>query len=419
MKNRKRLLAFTLAFAALFMLFAQPASAAVPRGYTSKVDYDNMDTARYKIEVDLNNQIITVYERDAAGNYTSMILQGLCTTGDAENPTGAGTFKLGHLKERFGYFVAFGQYAQYWTQVIRGVYIHSVMYDHRDLTTMSRSAYNNLGQALSHGCIRVMPEHAKWIYYNCPPGTTCVISRNKTKNDALVTALKAAKPSFSNYRQPVDYKPDSDIIAAVVRAGNTPLRTGFSSTKDTTVLTLKAGETLKVLQLGPDWCKVETSAGKLGYVQTGYISLDPDKTISTHGEYFAKEKTHLYKSPNTTSEHLYDYAYGDKIEVINTVDRYWLLARAGDTYGYVRIRFMQTTAPDLSAGVVPQSTGPNAYIKDGIIANMRSGPGTSYPVILELKGGTPVRLLEIVGSWYAAEVNGVEGYISKAGVSYF
>lgn len=394
----------------LAALPSKQASAKVPSGYTSKVDYDNNDTTRYKIDIDLVNQVITVYEKGRTGLYDTVVLQGLCTTGNKENPTGTGTFGLGHLKERFGYFVAFGQYAQYWTQIVRGIYIHSVMYDAKNITTMSKSAYNRLGEALSHGCVRVMPEHAQWIFYNCPPGTTCVIAKNRAKDAALVKALKAAKPSYSNYVQPADYKADPPIVSAAAKLGNVPVRTGFSSTRDSTLETLAQNAPLRVLQLGPDWCKVQTPKGKLGYVQTKYLAMDPDATLSVHGAYYAAQATCLYQAPSTNAATLYTYAPAQEVQVIGTVDKYWLSAKAGDTFGYVRVKHLVTKKPDITA---PVTSGDNASIKAGIIANMRSGPSTSYPVIAELAAGTPVRLMEIVGSWYVVVVNGQEGYLSK------
>lgn len=419
MNKFKRLCIGALAALTVLCAFAQPALAQVPAGYTSKVDYANTDPDKYKIDIDLVNQVITVYSKDSSGSFTNIVLQGLCTTGDAENPTGAGTFKLGHLKERFGYFVAFGQYAQYWTQVVRGIYIHSVMYDSKNLTTMSKSAYNNLGKALSHGCVRVLPEHAQWIFYNCPPGTTCVISKSRAANADLVKALKAKKVSYSNYVQPTDFKADPPIVPAVAKVSNVPVRTGFSSTRDTTVQTLNKGEAVSVLQLGPDWCKVETAKGKLGYVQTSYLSMNPDQTYSSHGVYYASDTTYLYKTASTNASRLHEYAKGDVIEVIGTVDKYWLTARVGSTYGYIRIKYTQTTKPDMTNVTITGSDGPNAYIKSGIIANVRSGPGTQYDVIMELESGTSVQLLEIVGSWYVVQVNGVEAYVNKACVSFF
>lgn len=413
----KRVLTFGLAVA-LILCVLLPAGAAwakVPTGYTSKVDYENTDPNKYKIEIDLVNQIITVYET-ATG---SLILQGLCTTGNEENATGTGTFKLGHLKERFGYFVAFGQYAQYWTQVVRGIYIHSVMYDSRNITTMSKAAYNNLGKPLSHGCVRVLPEYAQWIFYNCPPGTTCVITKGRAQNPELIKQLKAAMPSYKNYKQPTDYKADPPIVPATIKLSNVPVRTGFSNVRDTTVQELAQGDVVQVLQLGPDWCKVETKKGKFGYVQTKYLAMNPDQTVSRHGSYYAKSETYLYSKADMASSRLYTYTQGDEIDVINAVDKYWLTAKVGDAYGYVRVKFTQSTKPDVTAPVVTDNGEPNAYIKSGIIANMRSGPGTEYEVIAELQAGTPVRLMEIVGSWYVIMVDGMEGYVSKVCVAYY
>ncbi len=411
--------------AALFLLAvllpAKDAKASVLSGYTSKVDYDNTDPNRYKIDIDLVNQIITVYEKGATGAYDNMVLQSLCTTGNEENPTGSGTFKLGHLKERFGYFVAFGQYAQYWTQVVRGVYIHSVMYDSKSITDMSKSAYNGLGKNLSHGCVRVLPHVAQWIFYNCPPGTVCAIVKNREKNEALRSTLKADIVSYANYKQPVDFKTDPPIVTATVVTDNVPVRTGFSASKDTTVVTLSAGAALKILQVGPDWCKVQTSKGKLGYVQTKFLLMDPNTMVPVHPIYLATDKTSLYKSPSTKAATLYEFEKGEAIEVIGTTDKYWLTARVGDDYGYVRVKYL---TKDSSAVSVPvESTAPSltdiqARVKDGIIANFRSGPGSSFPVIAELSAGTPLKLLSAEGNWYKAEANGQIGYLSTVCVAF-
>ena len=41
---------------------------------------------------------------------------------------------------------------------------------------VAASDYNKLGQAASHGCVRLCVADARWIYYNCPIGTKVVIS---------------------------------------------------------------------------------------------------------------------------------------------------------------------------------------------------------------------------------------------------
>jgi hypothetical protein len=243
------------------MLPAEEVKAEVLPGMTSKVDYDNTDPNRYLIDIDLVNQVITVYDNSFYGK-GGIVLQGLCTTGNQENRTGAGTFKVGDLKERFGYFVAFGQYAQYWTQVVRGIYIHSVMYNSRKLNSMSSSAYRNLGKAVSHGCIRVLPHIARWIFYNCPPGTTVSIDRKRVRDPELVSKLRAEMPGFKNYQLAADGKQDPPIVPAVVTADSAPLRTGFSGWRDKTVVTLRRGDRIKLLQIGKEWVIAETGSGK-------------------------------------------------------------------------------------------------------------------------------------------------------------
>lgn len=428
----RRILA--LALACMLLMAPAVASAKTIGGYTSKVDYSNTDPDRYRIEVDLTNQVISVYER-ADGQ---LVLQGLCTTGNAENPTGAGTFKLGHLKERFGYFVAFGQYAEYWTQVVRGIYIHSIMYDKKDLTTLSNSAYRGLGTALSHGCIRVLPEHAKWIFYNCPPGTECVITAKKPKDAALVAALKDAKPSKDRLYAAYDGKADPPIVLASVKAGEAPLRTGFSSSRDTTVATLRYGDPVKLLQIGPDWCKAETAKGKLGYVKTAYLHFDPDSAENrlTY-RYTAKDDTALYASASTKATQLAAIPKGAAIDVIAVRDRYWYTAVVDGQFGFVRSRYTEataygsypalpsiggtggtTTAGDDTAAGSATNEGMKVRIKQGILANYRSGPSTAYPILGTVAAGTEITLLEAHGSWYRADLNGIEGYISTVCIEF-
>ena len=107
---------------------------------------------------------------------------------------------------------------------------------------MSRGAYRKLGQAVSHGCVRVLPHVAQFIYYNCPPGTTCVINRKKAADPELVKRLKKEIPAYSDYKQPEDNRAYPPEIPAVIKYDGTPLRTGFSRTKDTTVATLSRGD---------------------------------------------------------------------------------------------------------------------------------------------------------------------------------
>lgn len=395
--------------------------AEILSGYTSKVDYANTDANRYYIEIDLTNQIITVYDLYSS----TMVLQSLCTTGNEENPTGAGTYKLGDLKERFGYFVSYGQYAQYWTQVVRGVYIHSVMYDTKSLSSMSKSAYNNLGKNVSHGCVRVLPEVAQWIYYNCPPGTTCKITASIAKNTALVSSIKSSIPSYANYVHPSDSKSDPAQIPAAVKVDKAPLRTGFSTTKDSTVRTLKLNEKVTLLQIGADWCKVRTQSGELGYVKTQYLLFDPDAAVETRQAYTATSTTYLYASATTSGDKLVKLTAGTEVNVTGNSSRSdWYTAEVNGVTGYVRTKYvkLQTSLvyPEVDTTTVITSSGTSVvasalYTRSDAAANLRSAPSSSASVVALLSPSTLVSILAVEGDWYyCSTTDGYTGYLHKS-----
>ena len=75
---------------------------------------------------------------------------------------------------------------------------------------------------MSHGCVRVLPHVAQFIYYNCPPGTTCVINRKKAADPELVKRLKKEIPAYADYKQPEDNRAYPPEIPAVIKYDGTP-----------------------------------------------------------------------------------------------------------------------------------------------------------------------------------------------------
>ncbi len=418
----KRLSCFCIAvFVFLSVLMpAFCANAEYLGGYTTKVDYENTDPNKYTIDIDLTNQIITVTD-----NYENKIVrQALCTTGKEETPTGAGTYKLGHMKERFGYFVAFGQYAQYWTQIVRGIYIHSVMYDSQKTSSMSRSAYNTLGKAASHGCVRTTTDMAQFIFYNCPPETTCKIYK-RAENPTLVKQLKNSMPSFSKYVQPKDSKAWPIEIPAVVKYNNTPLRTGSSSINDTTIGYLNANTKCMLVQISPSWCKLETSGGKVGYVKTEYLLFDPNNYNTTTTVYQTSKTANVYARAKTSSKLKGTVPEGAIVSYIAAYNKEWCVVEydygSGFVCGHIQLSNLRRTAlinyPTLdgyendSSAVVAQDI---RFIRSDIRSNMRSGPSTDYSVVTVLGPSSQVLIIAKSGSWYYCQSEGFTGYVHKS-----
>lgn len=89
-----------------------------------------------------------------------------CVVGTASTPTPKGTFEIYQMHDGFylnGHFWAY-------MSAFSGNYgFHSVPYDGEECID------SRLGEALSHGCIRLARDDAKWIQENVPLLTTVVI----------------------------------------------------------------------------------------------------------------------------------------------------------------------------------------------------------------------------------------------------
>ncbi len=91
----------------------------------------------------------------------------VCSSGAARTPTVTGTFKVGSR----GYSFGSGYTCYYWTQFYGDYLFHSILYNQGTFTVQD----GRLGMNISHGCVRMPIDQAKWIYQNIPTGTTVVV----------------------------------------------------------------------------------------------------------------------------------------------------------------------------------------------------------------------------------------------------
>ncbi|MGI5849339.1 MAG: L,D-transpeptidase [Christensenellales bacterium] len=143
----------------------------------------------YKLVINEYFQFATVYKQDEDGKYTVPVRYIIVSSGSGKNPTPKGTFKMGGKYVRFGLFASYGVYGQYWRQITRSFFCHSLIYSSRNANSYT-SSYSHLGTRASHGCVRMMVPDARWIYYNIAPGTVCEIIRGD-KDDEEAAAIKA------------------------------------------------------------------------------------------------------------------------------------------------------------------------------------------------------------------------------------
>lgn len=126
----------------------------------------------YQIKINKEMNVTTVYAADGANGYIIPVKSFLCSTGD---DTPLGTFKT---PEKYRWrLMNSGVYAQYATRLAAGqsFLLHSIIYEKQNNMTLQPSTYNYLGVARSAGCIRFLTQDAKWIFDNCPIGTTITV----------------------------------------------------------------------------------------------------------------------------------------------------------------------------------------------------------------------------------------------------
>ena len=129
----------------------------------------------YKLGISLDEQRVYVFQWDGSG-YNDQIKKFKCSTGMDGYATPSGTYQAGGriTVDEWYYFKDYNCYAKYAYRIVGGILFHSVLYN-SSKQGPTNSSVRALGRKASHGCVRLAVDDAKWIYDNCPEGTTVVI----------------------------------------------------------------------------------------------------------------------------------------------------------------------------------------------------------------------------------------------------
>ena len=178
------------------------------------------DANTYCVEVDVTNQITTVYHADDR----RIVRQMICSTG-INDYTPLGTFRMEQTRPltdrlEWYYITKFKCYVKYATRIKGGILFHSIPYAQKDMQTIDQKALDELGTKASHGCIRLLWEDARWISEHCPAGTTVKIFTGAAKKAALRDLLKVqgyTEDCRLTYRQFLDASPVDNISGGLGR----------------------------------------------------------------------------------------------------------------------------------------------------------------------------------------------------------
>lgn len=124
----------------------------------------------YLLAVNRKQNLVIAYAKDDRGEYTVPHRAMLCSVGFEETPTPLGTFRT---TDKYVWRALVDDlHGQYATR-FKGHYLfHSVPYTAESKDRLEEGEYNRLGRPASKGCVRLTVADAKWIYDNCPSGTT-------------------------------------------------------------------------------------------------------------------------------------------------------------------------------------------------------------------------------------------------------
>ena len=120
------------------------------------------------LTTDLTNKLTYVFGKDDNGKWRQLY-KWSCDAGKPSTPTITGTY---YIVGRKPYFGTDRYRVKYATRIRGSYYYHSILFDPEGIEIID----DTLGQAISHGCIRLAVENAQWIYDNILDGTAVVIN---------------------------------------------------------------------------------------------------------------------------------------------------------------------------------------------------------------------------------------------------
>lgn len=155
---------------------------------TFTVDDDYKATHTYCVTVNTAQNIVIVYGKDDAGEYTQPVKAFVCSCGipgegENDSSTTLGSF---YTTDQYEWRLLTGNvYGQYATRITGHILFHSVPYFTQDKSDLEYEEFNKLGENASAGCVRMTVEDAKWIYDNLEVGTNVVIYDDATITEPL------------------------------------------------------------------------------------------------------------------------------------------------------------------------------------------------------------------------------------------
>lgn len=392
----------------------------------------------YRVDVDLVNQIVTVYTND---DDDVIVMQCLCSSG-ANDATPTGTFKMPEKKRdtertEWFHFRAFGGYARYATRIYKDVMFHSLLYSRPKESRINEQSVKDFGYPVSHGCIRLRVEDAKFIAENCPVGTRVKIHKENERDEDLRDLLYQSSYYASAGKSYSEFLgiPNEPGILGKGSTGN-EVRDLQLKLKDLGIYTgdIDGKYTLATVRA------VREAQALLGEDQTGMATLEFQTAIAQPDTPSAMNVTveqgssgpavrALQKSLQTLKlyngdiDGVYDIDVIEAVETfqnaydfeINGVATPIVQKAAYYEAGYVQALFVGQSGYRVDIQTVVRYLG-TVNCEVGI--KLRQEPTTESESLMSLRDGTTVIGVEYGPKWSKVMKNGVTGYVMNSYMEY-
>lgn len=304
----------------------------------------------YEIEVDLANQIVTIYREDGRSQ-ADIARQMICSSGTGTN-TPTGTFimpKVSKVDEReeWYYIGKYRLYVQYASRIDGPILFHSLPSEQRG-STPTQDSTEALGERASHGCIRLRPADSRWIAENCPPGTQVHIFEGGEVNEALHRQLLAT--SFVSEEMSYDDFLAGEMVYSI-----------SSSAAEIQYMQAKLAQLGFLLDENDGFFGAETHAAVVewqlenGYAPTGEVNEEqlavllrqtpvPDAVVNRGkpARVQVKDGLILRSQPNSKSKELDVLRNGTSVRVLEETCG-WYKVRVGSQTGYAAAKYIEIT----------------------------------------------------------------------------
>ncbi len=169
----------------------------------------------YAFRINKAANAITVYRRDANGEYTVPCKAMVCSVGE-DAPTG--TFQTyddpsnSSWSPEYPWWPLYsGEYGMFATGIVDSTLFQSVPYYSADPGDLDYEEYNKLGTTVTGGCVRVSVRDMMWIFAHCPKGTEVTFYEDEALPGPLGKPVPAVIDESSPNRgwDPTDPDPEN------------------------------------------------------------------------------------------------------------------------------------------------------------------------------------------------------------------